>query len=255
MDPINLLRPAGLVDSPAFSHVAVIPPGATTILGVWWSACSPATLSRAVLPACGRLIHPGISGPCGTDGLLAAFSDQDGDSEMTTVDPVAGGDKRATDPAQEAAGPTGDASLSRFVARFEPRLRNALLAWAGPHDVDDAVAETLLHLMGQPHRVLAMANPEGYLYRVARSKLRGSRRRHPVLPPVPPVLQPEVEPGLPAALAALTPRQRTAVFLMGGLGWTAAEVGEFLGIAPTSVHNHYQRGLARLRRDLGEVTS
>ena len=29
---IELLRPAGLVHSPAFSHVAVIPPGATTII-------------------------------------------------------------------------------------------------------------------------------------------------------------------------------------------------------------------------------
>ena len=29
---IELLRPAGLVQSPAFSHVAVIPPGATQIL-------------------------------------------------------------------------------------------------------------------------------------------------------------------------------------------------------------------------------
>ena len=28
---ISLLRPAGLVRSPAFSHVAVVPPGATTI--------------------------------------------------------------------------------------------------------------------------------------------------------------------------------------------------------------------------------
>jgi enamine deaminase RidA (YjgF/YER057c/UK114 family) len=28
---IQLLRPAGLVASPAFSHVAVVPPGATTI--------------------------------------------------------------------------------------------------------------------------------------------------------------------------------------------------------------------------------
>jgi enamine deaminase RidA (YjgF/YER057c/UK114 family) len=32
MDTVTLLRPAGLVASPAFSHVAVIPPGATTIL-------------------------------------------------------------------------------------------------------------------------------------------------------------------------------------------------------------------------------
>jgi enamine deaminase RidA (YjgF/YER057c/UK114 family) len=31
MSPIQRLRPAGLVSSPAFSHVAVVPPGATTI--------------------------------------------------------------------------------------------------------------------------------------------------------------------------------------------------------------------------------
>ncbi|MCR1160241.1 MULTISPECIES: RidA family protein [Micrococcaceae] len=31
MSPIQRLRPPGLVNSPAFSHVAVVPPGATTI--------------------------------------------------------------------------------------------------------------------------------------------------------------------------------------------------------------------------------
>ncbi|WP_109506560.1 RidA family protein [Nocardioides speluncae] len=31
MTEIQLLRPAGLVDSPAFSHVAVVPPGATMV--------------------------------------------------------------------------------------------------------------------------------------------------------------------------------------------------------------------------------
>jgi enamine deaminase RidA (YjgF/YER057c/UK114 family) len=31
MTQIELLRPQGLVESPAFSHVAIIPPGATTV--------------------------------------------------------------------------------------------------------------------------------------------------------------------------------------------------------------------------------
>jgi enamine deaminase RidA (YjgF/YER057c/UK114 family) len=31
MNQISLLRPEGLVNSPAFTHVAVVPPGATTI--------------------------------------------------------------------------------------------------------------------------------------------------------------------------------------------------------------------------------
>jgi enamine deaminase RidA (YjgF/YER057c/UK114 family) len=32
MTDIQLLRPSGLVESPAFSHVAIVPPGATTVL-------------------------------------------------------------------------------------------------------------------------------------------------------------------------------------------------------------------------------
>lgn len=31
MNEVSLLRPAGLVNSPAYSHVAVVPPGSTTI--------------------------------------------------------------------------------------------------------------------------------------------------------------------------------------------------------------------------------
>ena len=31
MSEIQLLKPAGLVQSPAFSHVAIVPPGATTV--------------------------------------------------------------------------------------------------------------------------------------------------------------------------------------------------------------------------------
>ncbi len=156
--------------------------------------------------------------------------------------------------AETQAGSEGtSAELSAFVEAYLPRLRAALSAWAGPDQVDDAVAETLLHLSQQPGRVMGMDNPRGYLYRVARSKLRGSRRMVPVLPPVPAAMQPEVEPGLPAALAELPDRQRVAVYLMAGLGWTAREVGDVLGIAPTSVHNHYRRGLEKLRHRLGEV--
>ncbi len=163
--------------------------------------------------------------------------------------PEAGG--RAVDPGAKAT----DADLDAFVAAYLPRLRAALGVWAGVDQVDEAVADTLLHLSRQPERVMSMDNPRGYLYRVARSKLRGSRRRTPLLPPVPAAAIPEIEPQLPAALASLPERQRVAVYLMAGLGWTAREVGDVLGIAPTSVHSHYQRGLAALRRAIGEVTS
>jgi DNA-directed RNA polymerase specialized sigma24 family protein len=163
-----------------------------------------------------------------------------------------------TDPERSATGrhrPAATDELNAFVTAYLPRLRAALAVWAGADQVDEAIAETLLVLSRQPDRVMGMTNPRGYLYRVARSKLRGSRRKEPVLPPVPAHLLPDIEPELPAALASLSQPQRTAVYLMAGLDWSAREVGDVLGIAPTTVHNHYQRGLGKLRHALGEVHS
>lgn len=159
------------------------------------------------------------------------------------------------EPLAPADGPDTDPRVGRLFESFAPRLRQALLAYGGSHDIDDAVADTFTYLCEHSDRVLAMANPHGYLYRVARSRVSKSRRRQPTLPPVPPTLQPEVEPGLPAALATLSDKQRVSVFLTTGLGWSAREVGEFLGIGESSVRNHCARGLAKLRAHLGEVTS
>ena len=142
--------------------------------------------------------------------------------------------------------------LSEAFAELSPRLRAALTPLAAPDAVDDAVAEAFAYLCAQPDRVLSMANPGGYLYRIARNHL-GRRRKRPVLPPVPPTVMPQVEPGLPAALATLSEKQRVAVFLIAGLGWKPGEVAEMLGVGDTSVRTHYDRGIAKLRRHLGEV--
>jgi RNA polymerase sigma factor (sigma-70 family) len=62
---------------------------------------------------------------------------------------------------------------------------------------------------------------------------------------------PEVEPHLPDAMARLSERQRVAVFLVYGMGWTRREVGELLGISANSVGAHLSRGLTKLRSALG----
>lgn len=160
------------------------------------------------------------------------------------VEPLAAAERQDPDP-----------RIGQLFEDFAPRLRQALLAYGGSDDIDDAVADTFAYLCEHSDRVLSMANPHGYLYRVARSRVSRSRRRHPALPPVPQALQPEVEPGLPAALATLSDKQRVSVFLTTGLGWSAREVGEFLGIGESSVRNHCARGLAKLRAHIGEVTS
>jgi RNA polymerase sigma-70 factor (ECF subfamily) len=114
-------------------------------------------------------------------------------------------------------------------------------------------AEALAYGWEHWDRVAGLDNPAGYLYRVGCN--RGRRSRQPLLLPDPPPVhgEPLVEPGLPAALAKLTDRQRVSVMLVHGAGWTLSETAEVLGISAASVFRHVERGLARLRTSL-EVT-
>jgi DNA-directed RNA polymerase specialized sigma24 family protein len=146
-----------------------------------------------------------------------------------------------------------DPRVSSLFAELRPRLAQALFVYAGPADIDDAIGETFAHLCADADRILAMGNPHGYLYRVARDKVRGDRRLRPELPPVAPTLQPEVVPELVPALAGLSPNQRTSVFLAAGLGWSWVEIADFLGTSASTVRNHYRRGIERLRTEIGEV--
>jgi RNA polymerase sigma factor (sigma-70 family) len=61
-----------------------------------------------------------------------------------------------------------------------------------------------------------------------------------------------VEPKLAAALAGLPERQRLAVFLVFGAGWTQVEAAEVMGVRPSTVQQHVERGLAKLRAVIGE---
>jgi DNA-directed RNA polymerase specialized sigma24 family protein len=49
----------------------------------------------------------------------------------------------------------------------------------------------------------------------------------------------------------LSCRQRLVVVLVHGLGYTLHEVAELTGMRRTTVQNHGDRGMARLRRKLG----
>jgi RNA polymerase sigma factor (sigma-70 family) len=62
--------------------------------------------------------------------------------------------------------------------------------------------------------------------------------------------EPLVEPGLPVALAGLSDRQRTAVVLVHGAGWTLTETARLLGISAGAVSRHVDRALSRLRDSL-----
>ncbi len=64
------------------------------------------------------------------------------------------------------------------------------------------------------------------------------------------VADPAFEPGLLPALSQLTEAQRTAVVLVHGFGWTMKEVGDMTGVKVTSVQNHLDRALRKLRAAL-----
>ena len=136
-----------------------------------------------------------------------------------------------------------------FYRDAEPKLRRALVAALGPEPGREAAAEALAYACEHWERVRGMDKPVGYLYRVGQTRSRS--RREPVGFPVPAeVGMPWVEPGLAGALAALSEHQRVAVVLAHGFGWTHREVGDVLGVAPSTVQNHVERGLANLRAAL-----
>ena len=141
------------------------------------------------------------------------------------------------------------AEFEDFVRDSEPRLRRALVAAYGFEDGRDAAAEALAYAWEHWEDVREMPNATGYLFRVAQSRRR--RRRVPVLYDVSGWPDHMFEPGLPAALAALSRSQRLAVVLVHGFGYTLREVAELTGLRRTTVQNHSERGMARLRKKLG----
>ncbi len=91
----------------------------------------------------------------------------------------------------------------------------------------------------------------GYLHRVAQSRMRWYRRKPPAaLRPEPPV-ESWYEPGLAGALAEFTQSQRVAVVLCHGFGLTHRAVAGLLVVSPSTVQNHVEHGLAKLRDRLG----
>ena len=139
-----------------------------------------------------------------------------------------------------------------FVANVQGRVRRALTPVAGLDAARDATADALAYVWGDWERIRAMENPAGYLYTVARSRVRRDMSIGEALPQdlAGADGEPRVEPRLIPLLAALPERQRVAVYLIHGCGWRTTEVADLLGVSVSTVRNHTTRGLSRLRRDL-----
>ena len=167
---------------------------------------------------------------------------------LSTLFTCVGGGATRTLPGVSLAAEDDVARFRAFVTQAEPRLRRALVATYGYERGREATAEALAYAWENWSRLSHVEDLTGYLYRVGQSRTR--RSKSPVLFERTSDGQPIYEPGLAAALASLPERQRVAVFLAHGAGWTHAEVAELMGVKTPTAQKHIERGLARLRRIL-----
>ena len=146
-------------------------------------------------------------------------------------------------------------TFSEFARGLEPTLRRGLTAGFGSEVGCEAAAEALVYGWQHWERVEGMDNPAGYLFRVGQNKARrmtgGSRwlSRDEIV-----FTEPWAEPAFGPAWSSLSDRQRTVVGLVHGFDWSLGEVANLLGVSRSSVQSYEQRGMSKLRRDLGVET-
>jgi len=142
-------------------------------------------------------------------------------------------------------------SFTLFMKETESNLKHALVAAFGRERGVEAAAEAWAYGWEHWERVRLMENPAGFLWGVGRNKARAAGRGTQSFPMVPTDREYLVEPGLPNGLERLSERQRIAVLLKHGYGWTYAEISELLDISIPSLQKHAERGMTKLRKTLG----
>ena len=142
-------------------------------------------------------------------------------------------------------------TFERFFEENEPAIRRAVAARFGADTGRDSAAEGFAVAWRRWDRVAGMDNPAGYVYRIAeRWALRQIKHTGPTAPEAEGVEDKYRDHELAAALETLSPRQREAVVLVEGLGMTYREAAELVGCGRSSLQNHVERGLSRLRTTL-----
>ncbi|MGD0194275.1 MAG: sigma-70 family RNA polymerase sigma factor [Candidatus Dormibacteria bacterium] len=163
---------------------------------------------------------------------------------------------------------SGEASPDRtFEAIAVPDARRlyslALSILRDEGEAEDAVQETLLKAWRSWNSVSAMDRPASWLTRVCVNHCI-SRRRHLRSRGWPPLALIEDAGSrgdantaaefvdMDRAYRRLSLRQRAAITLNYRHGYSVEECAVFMGCSPGSVRTHLARGLATLRRELGD---
>jgi len=139
--------------------------------------------------------------------------------------------------------PHTTATFEAFFADVHRDLYAALcLLTRDRHEAEEIAQEALVKVLERWDRVGRMDDPKAYLYRVAMNVFRKHLRRSKLLARLPGgsgsddgMAAIEDRDELVRLLQALTPRQRAAVVLTEGLGFTSEEAAGMLGIKGSTV--------------------
>lgn len=138
-----------------------------------------------------------------------------------------------------------------------PRVYRAVIAMgASATEAEDAVQDAYERALRQGR---ALERPEGWLFVVALRRFRADRWRRRIFRPLsgvrgssPDQARPE-RVDLLVAVAKLPPREREVLIARYVLGFSQAETGELLGIAPGTVAAATSHATRSLRDRLGDV--
>jgi RNA polymerase sigma-70 factor (ECF subfamily) len=147
-----------------------------------------------------------------------------------------------------------------FAAFFEEEHRGlykALYFVTGNRaDATELMQDTFLKLWERWDRIDRIADPRGYLFRVAlngfrmraRAALRATRRLLPIASSPDPFDEVSLREDVRRMLLELSPRQRAALVLLDMYGYGSEEAARIMGIRPSTVRALATQGRAVLRK-------
>jgi RNA polymerase sigma-70 factor, ECF subfamily len=154
------------------------------------------------------------------------------------------------------------ARFDEFVEDEHERLYKALYFVTGNReDAEDLAQEAFLRLWERWGEIDRIADPTGYLFRVALNGFRMRRRRAamalrrlvPVRAERDEFAQAEMRADVRALLLGLSPRQRAALLLVDLLGYPSDQAARILRVRPSTVRNLASQGRRALRATEGAM--
>ena len=146
-----------------------------------------------------------------------------------------------------------------FRANYDDVVHNLARAGCATEVAGDCTQEAFIRAYARWWRVGRMQNPAAWVQRVAnniRIDLDRGRRRHQGTLTSPAVEwvdeEPQPDPEIEQAVAALPGQQREAVDIYYGHGYSTDEGAAAMGISPGAFRYHLHRARRTLRSALGE---